>query len=202
LERLDARETDGIVVMSLNRVASTAKEADAVYRGIVLDGGRIFASCVEGLDSRTPRDTYVDLLLAMPPPHPEHVLDVRELRARRTTEASEGSKVKRTSSSSPQNKSGSVFRQLLTVAIPSIITAAAGWGKSEPPPPPPTPPPRVQIYFGANGTVPPDSDYKQIDALLLRVGGQSGQSTSIKTYDHSYISSNWKSRNAEKKDRG
>jgi site-specific DNA recombinase len=56
IERLEADETDGIVVMSIDRFARSTADGSKVVREIV-DRGQVFASCHERIDPARPRAT-------------------------------------------------------------------------------------------------------------------------------------------------
>ena len=58
LGRLSARETDGVIVMRIDRFARSVADGAAVVRDIV-DRGQVFASCHERIDPRTPEGKYM-----------------------------------------------------------------------------------------------------------------------------------------------
>jgi site-specific DNA recombinase len=58
LERLRAGETDGIVVMRIDRFARSVADGAAIVRDII-DRGQVFASCHERIDPRTPEGKYM-----------------------------------------------------------------------------------------------------------------------------------------------
>lgn len=58
LERLRGGESDGIVVMKVDRFARSVADGASIVRGIV-DAGQVFASCHERIDPRTPEGKYM-----------------------------------------------------------------------------------------------------------------------------------------------
>jgi DNA invertase Pin-like site-specific DNA recombinase len=58
LERLEAGETDGIVVMSVDRFARSTADGSTIVKEIV-ERGQIFASCHERIDPRTDEGRYM-----------------------------------------------------------------------------------------------------------------------------------------------
>jgi len=58
IERLRAGETDGVVVMRVDRFARSVADGAAVVREIV-DRGQVFASCHERIDPRTPEGRFM-----------------------------------------------------------------------------------------------------------------------------------------------
>src|SRR5437879_3942876 len=58
LERLRAGESDGLVVMRIDRFARSVADGAAIVRDIVA-AGQVFASCHERIDSRTPEGKYM-----------------------------------------------------------------------------------------------------------------------------------------------
>jgi site-specific DNA recombinase len=58
LERLRGGDTDGIVVMRIDRFARSVADGAAIVREIV-DRGQVFASCHERIDPRTPEGKYM-----------------------------------------------------------------------------------------------------------------------------------------------
>lgn len=58
LERLRAGETDGIVVMKVDRFARSVADGTTIIREIV-DAGQVFASCHERIDPKTPEGKYM-----------------------------------------------------------------------------------------------------------------------------------------------
>jgi site-specific DNA recombinase len=58
LERLRSGDTDGIVVMRVDRFARSVADGAAIVRDIV-DRGQVFASCHERIDPRTPEGKYM-----------------------------------------------------------------------------------------------------------------------------------------------
>jgi DNA invertase Pin-like site-specific DNA recombinase len=58
LERLRARDTDGVIVMRVDRFARSVADGAAVVREIV-ERGQVFASCHERIDPRTPEGKYM-----------------------------------------------------------------------------------------------------------------------------------------------
>ena len=58
LERLRGGETDGIVVMKVDRFARSVADGASIVREIV-DAGQVFASCHERIDPRTPEGKYM-----------------------------------------------------------------------------------------------------------------------------------------------
>src|SRR5215207_8594490 len=58
LERLRGGESDGIVVMAIDRFARSVADGAAIVREIV-DRGQVFASCQERIDPRTDEGTYM-----------------------------------------------------------------------------------------------------------------------------------------------
>jgi site-specific DNA recombinase len=58
LERLRDGETDGIIVMKIDRFARSVADGAAVVRGII-SRKQVFASCHERIDSRTPEGKYM-----------------------------------------------------------------------------------------------------------------------------------------------
>jgi site-specific DNA recombinase len=58
LERLRAGESDGIVVMKIDRFARSVADGASIVRDIT-DRGQVFASCQERIDPRTPEGTFM-----------------------------------------------------------------------------------------------------------------------------------------------
>ena len=58
LERLRAGETDGIVVMEVDRFARSVADGAAIVREII-DADQVFASCHERIDPRTAEGKYM-----------------------------------------------------------------------------------------------------------------------------------------------
>jgi DNA invertase Pin-like site-specific DNA recombinase len=58
LERLRSGESDGIVVMRIDRFARSVADGASIVREIV-DRGQVFASCQERIDPRTPEGKYM-----------------------------------------------------------------------------------------------------------------------------------------------
>jgi DNA invertase Pin-like site-specific DNA recombinase len=58
LERLRAGDSDGLVVMRIDRFARSVADGAAIVRDIV-DAGQVFASCHERIDPRTPEGKYM-----------------------------------------------------------------------------------------------------------------------------------------------
>lgn len=58
LERLRQRETDGVVVMRIDRFARSVADGAGVVREII-DRDQVFASCHERIDPRTPEGKYM-----------------------------------------------------------------------------------------------------------------------------------------------
>jgi site-specific DNA recombinase len=58
LERLRAGESDGIVVMKIDRFARSVADGASIVREII-DAGQVFASCQERIDPRTPEGKYM-----------------------------------------------------------------------------------------------------------------------------------------------
>lgn len=58
MARLEAEETDGVVVMKIDRFARSVADGVGVVRQIV-DRGQTFASCHERIDPRTPEGRYM-----------------------------------------------------------------------------------------------------------------------------------------------
>lgn len=58
LTRLRGRDTDGVVVMRIDRFARSVADGAAVVRDII-ERGQVFASCHERIDPRTPEGKYM-----------------------------------------------------------------------------------------------------------------------------------------------
>lgn len=58
LERLHNRDTEGIIVMRIDRFARSVADGAAIVRDII-DQGQVFASCHERIDPRTPEGKYM-----------------------------------------------------------------------------------------------------------------------------------------------
>ena len=58
LERIASGQTDGVVVMGVDRFARSVADGTTIVRKI-LNGGGIFASCNERIDPRTPEGNYM-----------------------------------------------------------------------------------------------------------------------------------------------
>jgi len=165
LKRLGEGETDGIVVMSLDRIAATSDEAHGIFRSIV-DAGRVFASCREQLDPQTSEDTYVRIFMEMPPPHPRDVL----LFLRQAD--GDGDGYRATSRSRYQIPSRSRVRLFgrRLVSVFAVPLATLGINRLERPPAPPPVTQRVEVSISVStdgsSEPPPGSDWKAVNILL------------------------------------
>jgi hypothetical protein len=164
LKRLGEGKTDGIVVMSLDRIAATSEEAHGISRSII-DAGRVFASCRERLDPRTPEDVYARIFMQMPPPHSRDVLAILS----RSNRGEDGgpATLRHRYPAPPRSRRKVSWRDLVSVfAVP---LAALGINRyAEKPQPTPTVVQRVEISISAAGSTepPPGSDWKAVSTLL------------------------------------
>jgi Resolvase, N terminal domain len=141
LERLNEGESDGIVVMTMDRLAPTAMEADAVFRG-VLGAGRVLASCEEQLDPDTGADDYARILMRMPPPRPRDIALLWQDRQQSDREAMQRERAEPAPLGEGARRP--LWRRILTAC--AVPLAALGLIRSpvNPPPPPAAQPVMVQ----------------------------------------------------------
>jgi hypothetical protein len=165
LKRLGEGETDGIVVMSLDRIAATSDEAHGIFRSIV-DAGRVFASCRERLDPQTSKDAYVQIFMEMPPPHPRDVL----LFLHRSNDDDDSyPATSRHRYQIPSRSRVRLFGRRLA-SVFAVPLATFGINRLERPPAPPPVAQRVEVSVSisndGSSEPPPGSDWKVVSALL------------------------------------
>jgi hypothetical protein len=173
--RLRAGDTDGVAVMTLNRLAATARGVDAVVRKIRRAQG-IFASCRERLGPGSSDEQYLGALLGMPPPHPLAVTLFARLNFQRTirpVEEQERDRRRRETAPEPaEDPRKPLWMRIAAGGLLSFAALGAVGPVTRAAPPPPRPAPIVRLIDttedGGLTDPPEDDDLAEADATSDR----------------------------------